>query len=121
MIVTLPWPDKRLSPNARVHWAGLARVKRDARRAAFWLTIETRPQPDFAGDLAITMTFHPPDNRTRDGDNLIAQMKAYLDGIAQAMGVNDSTFKLQPIAFGAVEKPGRVTVEIVAARYRDDP
>jgi hypothetical protein len=30
----LPWPDKKMSPNAREHWAALARVKKAAKRDA---------------------------------------------------------------------------------------
>jgi hypothetical protein len=35
--IALPWPDPRLSPNARVHFMALARVKKSARHDA-WLT-----------------------------------------------------------------------------------
>jgi crossover junction endodeoxyribonuclease RusA len=32
--VTLPWPHRSLSPNARVHWAALSRAKRAYRAIA---------------------------------------------------------------------------------------
>ena len=33
--ITIPWPDKRLSPNARLHYHALARVKKAARHDAW--------------------------------------------------------------------------------------
>ena len=36
----LPWPDKRLSPNARGHWSTLARAKKVAKQAAYYAALE---------------------------------------------------------------------------------
>ena len=46
-----------------------------------------------SGPIVVSMMFHPKQNRQRDLDNCQAMMKAALDGIAQALGVNDSMFR----------------------------
>ena len=53
-----------------------------------------------------------------DEDNTSAAMKAYLDGMAQAMGVDDKIFKPQPVEFGERTRNGAVifTVEPVVAQ-----
>jgi crossover junction endodeoxyribonuclease RusA len=63
--------------------------------------------------LAVHLHFVPPDRRRRDLDNLIASMKAGLDGLADALGVDDSRWKLSaeaPAAGGEVG--GFVRVEV---------
>lgn len=41
-----------------------------------------------------TLTFYLPDARSRDDDNLAAACKAYRDGIADALQIDDSTLAL---------------------------
>jgi crossover junction endodeoxyribonuclease RusA len=113
--VTLPWPDRRLSPNARVHWSKKARVSKRARKDAFILTcsaIQLNPLDMLGDTLPLHITFRPKDRRRRDEDNLIASMKPYLDGIAQALGVDDSRFRLShDVEHGAASIPdGEVLV-----------
>lgn len=93
--VILPWPYKQLSPNARVHFMTLAKFKRVYRSACFVLAKQAKLDvPD--GDIRIVLEFYPPTKRNRDDDNLVAMMKCGLDGVADALGVNDSRFRLQP-------------------------
>lgn len=56
-------------------------------------------------------SFCPPDNRRRDRDNLIASMKAATDGIADALGIDDSKFDCS-YALGEPIKGGCVHVTI---------
>jgi Holliday junction resolvase RusA-like endonuclease len=46
-----------------------------------------------AGPVALTITFVQPDRRARDRDNLLAALKPSLDGLADALGVNDAQFE----------------------------
>jgi crossover junction endodeoxyribonuclease RusA len=113
--ITLPWPDKRLNPNARVHWADLAKAKKAARNAAAW---EARIQGAHiikgkAGRVRATITFSPPDRRARDLDNCIAAMKAAIDGIADVIGVDDSKWTFTA-TMGEPVKGGRVRLDIEA-------
>jgi crossover junction endodeoxyribonuclease RusA len=102
--IKLPWPAKELSPNyrSRSHWPKTKAIAA-ARLAAWILTLEAKAE----GKL-ISFTFHPPDNRHRDGDNMIASAKAYQDGIAQALKVDDKHFRpsyifADPVPGGLIE------------------
>ena len=112
--LSLPYPDSRLSPNARGHWGAKARVAKTAKASAFYLAKSAGAcaQPD--GVIPLTITFHPPDRRGRDMDNAIASLKPHLDGLALAMGVNDNRFRLT-FVWAAAAPPGRVVVVIGSA------
>ena len=107
--ITLPWPHKELSPNARVFWAAkYARVKL-YRSACYYITKQSGIKvKDEAIDLWIT--FNPPDKRRRDLDNCIASIKSGLDGLADALGVDDRRFRLHTHISDKIE--GSVTVRI---------
>lgn len=113
--ILLPWPDKRLSPNARVHWRALAAAKKSAKAAAYYTALGDGVGRIDAASLKVRYTFFPPDSRRRDVDNLIASMKAANDGIALAIGVDDSKWLIEIAPFGDVHPTGQVKVEIEVA------
>lgn len=95
--VTLPWPPKALSPNARAHWRAKAPVTKAYKAACFTLCKEAGlTAPDVAGRLHLWLTFYPPDRRHRDDDNMIAAFKAGRDGLALALGIDDKRFVCHP-------------------------
>jgi Holliday junction resolvase RusA-like endonuclease len=53
-----------------------------------------------------------PDKRKRDADNCLAAAKGALDGLADAMFINDELFQPIMIYRVAGAKPGRLIVEI---------
>lgn len=111
--IRLPWPSPVLSPNARgMHWAKKAAAKKVARQAAFALAREAigPGKLGWAG-VALSITFCPPDRRRRDDDNAVGAFKAYRDGIADALGIDDHNFK-PTYAWGEPVKGGAVLVEI---------
>jgi crossover junction endodeoxyribonuclease RusA len=110
MQIILPWPDKRLSPNSRCHYMAKAKAVKLARCFAHWKVLEQTAAKGTPG-MSVAYTFHPGTKRRRDLDNLIASTKASTDGIAQALGVDDSTFKLS-YAMGDVRKPACVVVTV---------
>lgn len=95
--VTLPWPPRVLSPNSRAHWRKLASVKALYRRACWALTRDAVgvdwPRPA-SGPVTVALEFVPPDRRARDLDNCIAAMKSGLDGLADALQLDDRRFRL---------------------------
>jgi len=98
--VTLPWPHRDLSPNRarNVHWSKKAIATKSAKERAYY-TLMGRSDTNWhplrgVHGLSVSYAFHPPDNRRRDFDNMIGCTKAYTDGLAQALGVDDSTFRL---------------------------
>lgn len=110
--IYLPWPDKRLSPNARCHWSTLAKAKKVAKKAAYYSALEAGIGKIDADSILVRYSFYPPDRRARDDDNLIASMKAYGDGISQAIGIDDSAWTLRIAPRGPIEKNGMVKVEL---------
>jgi len=121
--LVLPWPDKKLSPNARQHWAQRSSAVKRARSQAYLLARGGMSQPGEAwnqllqakeGDqINITLTFEPPARYRYDIDNLVARMKASLDGIADAIGTDDYMFRLQRPVLSDPHKPhGRVMVTL---------
>jgi crossover junction endodeoxyribonuclease RusA len=112
---TLPWPQSKLSPNARVHWSTLAREKK-AYRSACWLTaLEQlrgwRPEV-MEGPLLVELEFVPPNRRSYDRDNLIARMKSGLDGLADALRIDDKRFSTLTARVNAEQIGGLVRVRI---------
>jgi len=85
--LSFPWPDRALSPNARDKWAKIAAVKQ-ARACACRMTIDAgyRSAPE---GVELWLWFYPPTRKRYDLDNLIASMKPYIDGIFDALDVND--------------------------------
>lgn len=92
--ITLPWPDKKLSPNARIHWSARAKKSKEQRAASFIKTKEVMGgfKPVIKSKVSLKVEFYPPDKRRRDGDNANASMKSAYDGIADALGVDDNLF-----------------------------
>lgn len=118
MIITLSWPDKRLSPNARLHWRAKVGPKQSAKINAGWATVaakgfhETRERlAEGDGPILMTITFFPPDKRSRDDDNMIGSLKAARDAVAETLGVDDRRFR-PTYQFAEPCKPGRVEIAL---------
>lgn len=107
----LPWPDKKLSPNARVHHMVKAKHTKGVRQMAHAITLQATAGKRFTGPLILDMTFHPPSRRRYDLDNRIASAKGAIDGISDAIGVDDSQFELR-CRMGEPTNGGRVNVRI---------
>jgi crossover junction endodeoxyribonuclease RusA len=89
----LPFPPSELSPNQRLHWSKVARVKRAYREACWAQTLEQKASvPGGDTKLALYLTFYKPNRREMDRDNLLARMKSGLDGVADALKINDKRF-----------------------------
>jgi hypothetical protein len=110
--VFLPWPDKTLSPNSRVHWSKLAKAKKKAKQDAYYATLEAGIGKINASALSVRYVVFPPDNRGRDQDNIIASLKASADGISQAVGIDDSKWSISIAPRGPVQKHGMIKVEL---------
>lgn len=117
MKIILPWPDKRLTPNAkrRKHWRSYQpAIKADREAAALLTTVALplalkRAVAASEGKIALTVSFYPPDARRRDDDGMVSAFKHQRDGIADALGVDDHRFRPHYF-FEEPEKPGRVEI-----------
>lgn len=89
--------DRRLSPNARVHWRTLAKVKKETKEIASLYARQAVQGIDPTG--VEHATYHielgkAKGEKQKDADNLTASVKAQLDGIAEGLGVDDRGWKL---------------------------
>jgi len=111
MKIELPYPPKELSPNATLHWAKKMKFKKSYRQTCWALALSQKlTAPSGEGKIDIHITFYPPDRRHRDADNMVASIKAGLDGVADALRVNDKRF-LPTFKFSD-EPLGKIVVEI---------
>lgn len=115
--IELPWVAATLNPNRRngTHWSRVHTTKGKRLADARALTMQAMRAAGYVppqGALALIVTFCPPDRSRRDMDNLFASLKADLDGVAQAMGIDDSLFEPVTLKRGEPQKPGRVIVEV---------
>jgi len=108
MTIVLPIPHKKLSPNGRTHWAGKSKLTKAARTRAYLGTLEAlgrlylskgEPGPAFHG---YTLAHFFPTAAYRDDDNADAACKAYRDGIADALGMDDRL--LPKLALSTMDK-----------------
>lgn len=109
--IELPWPPASLSGHNTGHWRSkssiVAKHREWARLAAHSLA---SARVNGAGDIEIVVTFVPP-NRRGDRINFPNRMKPYFDGIADALGVNDSRF-LPTFIFADPQPGGKVLVTL---------
>ena len=74
------------------------------------MTYQSKVIAPVDGKIPLTITFYPPDKRHRDADNMVASIKAGLDGVADALKVNDRRFL--PTFVFSEEIKGMVTVQL---------
>ena len=111
MRIELPWPHKSLSPNARIHWAPKAKLTASYRSECGWRARAQGVYPVDADRVQMRIVFCPPDLRQRDKQNMISAVKALVDGLQDALGVDDSRFDIE-YDIGPIVKGGAVQVEI---------
>lgn len=122
MELALPWPSKDLSPNARVHWRKRAKAAADARALAMLAALATGWRPGLLpekGRLHLWIDFYPPTMRMPDDDNMLARVKPYRDGIADALGIDDKRFVSHPYVRDTPRKGGEVVFRITVRDYTD--
>lgn len=105
--IDLPWPSPALSSNARGHSLFKAKAIKQARKLAWGIALSNgikNPMPD----AELHFTYHPPSYRG-DAQNVPHMLKAYIDGIADAMNSDDKGFKVfYPLEFSEKTKGGKI-------------
>lgn len=112
MKIIFPWFPKELNPNSTCYFRKKAKIKATYRAEGFRITTEAlQTQTVDKSAKELHFTFYKPDNRHRDADNMLAAMKSGIDGMADALGINDKQFKTITIHV-ADQIGGYVVVEI---------
>lgn len=112
-LLRLSWPVPALWQNSRHHWRSQRKAAREYRTEAWARALEQTIGRIETDRPRLVFSFHPPDRRRRDLQNMPATMKAAIDGIADAMGCDDSGFRcVWPETWGEPIKGGCVMVEV---------
>ena len=117
LVLRLPWPPATLSPNGRVHWAEKARAAKKYRALCGWTASAEiarvgRPPIPSGARVLVDLTFYAPTLGRYDLDNALARMKSGLDGLADALWVDDSRFRISFQKSPPETKGGFVHVEV---------
>ena len=120
LTISLPHPPKQLRPNYRLVWQAKLKPKKEARELAIRAATKALRH---AGDALVPYTpigysvrWYYWGTQKPDSDNVLASCKAYLDGIATALGVND-----RDLECGRIERPHdkRNNLEIIIKFKKD--
>jgi hypothetical protein len=112
-VIELPFPGSELAGHNNGQWKGKSGTIAKHREWARDATRACKPAVPKSGDILVSVTFHPANNRG-DRVNYPNRMKPYFDGIADALGVNDKRF-VPSFTFGENIKGGKVIVTVEAA------
>lgn len=105
LFITCPHPPRSLRPNGRPNRFAKAAARKQARFDGHYLAIAalrdamaTAPPGTYAGftptHYSIVWYYW---RAVSDKDNIVASMKSYLDGCADALGVNDKTWQIATV------------------------
>lgn len=95
MILVLRIPERALSPNGRpAHWAVKRKATAAARSAARLTTLNLKRGLRVPMPVAYSLRYFWP-STPRDDDNAIASVKAALDGICEALGMDDRNLRFR--------------------------
>ena len=121
--ITLPLPNKMLSPNHTVGSIGGRMAKAQAiksYRQNAWLATLAHVAEGHVSPMQsaqVTLTFHLPDQRRRDIGNLEASMKPAYDGLVDAgLIVDDDYLHLRHLPSTIEIDKGNPRVEITVTR-----
>jgi len=62
--------------------------------------------------LHLLIDAYPPDNRRRDADGVLASLKSALDGVADALGIDDHRFVIHSFLHRHARIGGEIRVRI---------
>ena len=113
--IVLPFPDKVLSPNVGMGRLEKSRHYKVAKDTAYIHTkrvlgmgYRLRLPEGQERTVGVTLIITPPSRRRMDEDNMLARCKAYIDGVAAALGVDDCRFHYREQVWKPAQKPGTV-------------
>lgn len=115
MRIELDFPPAELFPNRSkgAHWTKTHTARHNYREISGWSTKhQMKDWKPTKEKISLKVTFVMPDKRLRDTDNCLAAAKAGLDGMADALGVNDRQFNPVIVYREHGDKPGKMIVEL---------
>jgi len=108
-MLTFPFPTKELNPNSTCHFHVKAKKRAIYKNEVYWLTkMANIPKADYK---EMHIIFYKPNRRHMDLDNMLASMKSGLDGMCEALEMDDRCFKKITIEVGETIA-GMVKIEL---------
>jgi crossover junction endodeoxyribonuclease RusA len=115
MLIDLPLPHRALWPNGRAHWRTKATQTKKHRHWAHTAAMAQRKTTAAIEQPVINITLYPnARGPAPDRDNIISSAKAYCDGIADALGLNDRHFTIGSVTISE-RRTSRMAIQIGAA------
>jgi len=117
MLIRLPWPPSKTSSNgSQGDFRGKAAAAKGYKATC---TQECWAQKvrkiDHAGDLPVTITYHPPTEGRVDWDNISNRAKQGFDAVSAAIGVDDGRWWPVTLHKGRKTLGGAVVIQIGAS------
>ena len=120
LVIILPLPSPKLSPNARCHHFAKASAVRDHRGWAKLVAKTEMAARRIVGGwkgAVVRPVFYMRDQRRRDKDNHGAMLKSYYDGLVDAgLLADDRGLVPMPVEFGVDRADPRVELHIEETR-----
>lgn len=117
--ITIPGTiDRRLTPNARPHWATKRNLAAELKERAYYVARKANiemwePEPPLTLHILVAWE---KGRKLMDDDNLVAGFKAARDGIAVALGIDDKHLRVGTVTqIRDPEKRGFIKVAIEEA------
>ena len=111
--LVIDFPDKGLNPNNIGHWSKTYKLRNKAKQNVKLLCLAQKIKPLKSERAGLVVTFHAPDNRRRDKDNMISSFKAAQDAISQHIKVDDAKFDIDYEIGEPSRNDGCVVIEII--------
>ena len=111
LIITLPVPSIKVSPNGRGQRRTKHRHTKRYRALAVLMTKQALNGGPAPRPVAYSLSYHWSTPR-RDDDNAIASAKAYMDGICVALGIDDRTLRFRQIHHARANNKPRLEITL---------
>lgn len=109
--IELPFPARVLFPNARPNRYQKAR---EVKLHRYWAYVQTLALKigsiNPVGIVEYRIVYTPKANRRRDEDGVISSCKSYLDGVAQALQIDDHIFRHRGTEALPAKAPGSLVL-----------
>ena len=112
--VVLPWPDWDISPNMSKNRAKHARLTKEHRDLAYYLALEAMGTGNWVDSDRVfsVWIFCDPNKIHRDTGNIRAAMKAYQDGVCDALKIDDYVIKDEHLHRHEIKPDGEVELRL---------
>ena len=113
--IELSWPAKQLGSNSSVHHMVRHRFRKAARNEAGWATKEAlqrnRDWAPAGEQINVHLICQAPTGTVQpDNDGMVYRVKGALDGIADALGINDRLFQAPTVEWADRCERGKLVV-----------